>query len=135
MDKVLYIIRGLPSSGKSTLGNEMVGKEYNIAADDYFYTKGNGTYAFDRNLLYQAHSWCFKKLESLMEEAIPKLALSNTSTRERDVNTYIALAKKHGYKATVLTVEKWHDSVKDHNVTVETMVDMEKQLRNSIKLA
>ena len=37
--KKLYLVRGIPSSGKSDLADDLVGEENTFAADDYFYEK------------------------------------------------------------------------------------------------
>lgn len=134
MTKIFYIVRGLPSSGKSTVASNIVGAENNIAADDYFYQLGNGEYAFDPTKLYLAHKWCYSTLEAKMENGEPLLAVSNTSTRESDVRSYYELGTKWGYQVFVITVEKWHTSSNTHNVPVETMDRMESQLKQSIKL-
>ena len=134
MTKIFYIVRGLPSSGKSTVASNIVGAENNIAADDYFYQLGNGEYAFDPTKLHLAHKWCYSTLETKMESGEPLLAVSNTSTRESDVRSYYELGAKWGYQVFVITVEKWHTSSNNHNVPVETMDRMESQLKQSIKL-
>jgi len=131
---IFYIVRGLPSSGKSTVATNMVGAENNIAADDYFYNLGNGDYAFDPTKLHLAHKWCYATLEKKMSIGEPLLAVSNTSTRESDVRTYYELGTKWGYQVFVITVEKWHAGLNTHNVPTETMDRMETQLKQSIKL-
>ena len=131
---IFYIVRGLPSSGKSTVATNLVGAENNIAADDYFYKLGAGEYAFDPTKLHLAHKWCYSTLEEKMSVGEPLLAVSNTSTRESDVRTYYELGTKWGYQVFVITVEKWHTGLNSHNVPTETMDRMETQLKQSIKL-
>ena len=53
----LYIIRGLPGSGKSTLGVKLCGEGNTFAADDYF-EDDTGVYNFDPTRLKDAHAWC-----------------------------------------------------------------------------
>jgi len=139
--KILYIIRGVSNSGKSFTAEHIAErtifgiklKSYPICtADDYFYDNGN--YNFDANMLHEAHKYCFDKCENSMSKSIKKIIVNNTSTTERDVNTYIELAKKYGYKFVVLTNEKWHGFINSHGVTDETIRNMEMELLNSIKL-
>ncbi|MHA1220024.1 MAG: AAA family ATPase [Candidatus Heimdallarchaeaceae archaeon] len=133
-NKLLLIIRGVSGCGKTTLGNILVGEANNIAADTYFYELGDGEYAFDATKLGEAHAWCKRKVEELLKAGTPRVAVSNTSTRERDVNTYRYLGLDYGYTVAIMTVENWHEGVDAHNVPEETLVKMEQQLKNSIKL-
>lgn len=52
----LYIIRGLPGTGKSTLGETLAPGHF-FAADDYFYDD-QGNYNFDPTKLGEAHAQC-----------------------------------------------------------------------------
>ena len=53
-NKCLYILRGLPGAGKSTLAKN-VGAVYFEA--DMFFMEGN-EYKFDNTKLRKAHDWC-----------------------------------------------------------------------------
>ena len=56
--KILYLIRGLPGSGKSSLAEIIQpDKNYRFAADDYF-TDSFGKYRFDPKLIGEAHEHC-----------------------------------------------------------------------------
>ena len=78
----LYLIRGIPGSGKSTLGNFLAGSGTVFAAieaDDYFVK--DGLYVFDANKLHEAHHWCQTKVDKLLEFGY-SVAVTNTSTIE-----------------------------------------------------
>jgi predicted kinase len=134
MKKILYILRGVSGCGKTTTANSMVGEENVCSADEFFYIKGNGKYAFDANLLGAAHKFCVDKVIRLIAEGVEKIAVANTSTNERDVNIYRKIAEENGYISIVLTVENWHGGKDTHDVPEEALERMEKQLKNSIKL-
>jgi len=53
MNKILYIVRGLPGSGKSTLAKKLVSKDFHREADMYFMVNGN--YDFDHTMVKEAH--------------------------------------------------------------------------------
>ena len=48
MEKILYIVRGVPGSGKSTFAEKLVGHDFLVCeADKYFIDKETGEYKFD----------------------------------------------------------------------------------------
>ncbi len=56
MEKVLYIVRGIPGSGKSTFAKQLVGADFLVCeADKYFMV--DGEYKFDATKLKQAHDF------------------------------------------------------------------------------
>lgn len=137
---VQYIFRGVSGSGKTTAAEETVGKENVASADAFFYKKGkertglDGVYDFNPKTLWIAHKLCRKKIAKWMVDGIPKIAVANTSTTNKDVEDYIKIAKEHNYKTIVLTVENRHGGVNLHEVPEEALERQAKQLRKSIKL-
>lgn len=136
MKKQLFIIRGLPGSGKSTFANLIGGDTRIIEADDYFYDHF-GNYNFDINKLGEAHDYCKKNVESWMllsklDNSDYKIIVSNTSTTEKELKPYLDLAEKYEYTVTSIILENRHGSKSIHNVPDETMDKMRK--RFSVKL-
>jgi predicted kinase len=137
MNKVMYIVRGLPGSGKSTFAN-IVWNEYAICeADKFFYDK-EGNYNFDASKLREAHEWCKQEVETRMQDNqnnpqyYPEIVVSNTFTQEWEMEAYFDLAKKYEYKVISLIVENRHGNTSIHDVPVETIEKMKD--RFSIKL-
>lgn len=139
MEKILYILRGIPGCGKSTLADLLVDFDDHCIceADKYFYDS-LGFYNFDPSLLQAAHSWCKSQVEDLMSHwNTPRIVVSNTSTTEKEIKPYIELAEKYGYKVISLIVENRHGKGEEtniHNVPLAKIDEMEKRLRNNIKL-
>ena len=99
--KFLFLVRGLPGSGKSTVAAELVadcGEMY--AADDYF--EKSGEYIFDAAQLPNAHAECRDNVEKAMLEACPKIAVHNTFSMRWEAEAYFALATKHNYSVSVV---------------------------------
>jgi len=142
MKNTLYIIRGVSGSGKSfsaeTLAERSIFgiklKSYPICNADDFFTN-DGKYIFDAKLLGQAHKYCFDKCENSLKSKTKKVFVNNTSTRTRDVNTYVKLAKKYNYNFVVMTNEIWHENDNIHNVPDLIIRKQTKQLMQSIKLS
>jgi predicted kinase len=122
--RTLYLIRGLPGSGKSTFAKELVPDFLVCEADKFFMTE-NG-YEFNPTKLTEAHSWCQKIVETYMmdSELYPKIAVSNTFTRDWELNPYFDLAEKYDYRVFSVIVENYHGNDSIHNVSYDTIEKM-----------
>jgi predicted kinase len=134
----MFLIRGIPGSGKSTFANH-IWNEYAICeADKYFIDKETGEYKFDASKLKDAHEWCRSEVETRMKEHhlnpqyYPEIAVSNTFTQEWEMQNYLDLADKYGYQVVSLIVENRHGGSNVHNVPEETLDRMRQ--RFEIKL-
>ena len=121
MSGILFLVRGLPGSGKSSFAIH-IWNEYAVCeADKFFYDK-EGNYNFDPTKLKQAHEWCRNEVETRMkdhqvnEQYYPEIAVSNTFTQEWEMESYFQLAEKYNYKVVSLIVENRHGSKNLHGV-------------------
>jgi predicted kinase len=132
MSKELFLLRGLPGAGKSTLAKILVGdKDYCHKEADMYFVDSKGNYKFDFSLIKEAHAWCQEEVEFLMKYE-HKIVVSNTFTQEWEMQDYYDLAKKYGYKVNSIIVENRHGGVNEHNVPQETLEKMKQ--RFEIKL-
>ena len=127
MAKELYLLRGLPGAGKSTLAEQLANTH--LEADMYF--SKDGEYKFDATKLKDAHEWCRFECERAMVWNL-KIAVSNTFTQEWEMKAYYDLAKQYGYRVFSIIVENRHGGVNEHNVPAETLEKMKQ--RFEIKL-
>ena len=129
--KELFLLRGLPGSGKTTLANSLGGKH--LEADMYF--MNDGVYEFDASKLREAHDWCRKEVFRSMATNWSRIIVSNTFTQEWEMEEYMELGNRYQYKIYSLIVENRHsesESSNIHNVPNETIKKMRE--RFNIKL-
>ena len=130
MDKKLYIVRGLPGSGKSTFAKALVGSDFLVCEADKFFYDEEGNYNFDASKLKEAHEQCRATVEMYMHDSTMndqfyrEIAVSNTFTREWEMQAYVDLAKKYGYTVFSIIVENRHGNENVHGVPQETIKNM-----------
>ena len=135
MSGILFLVRGLPGSGKSTFAGH-IWNDYAVCEADKFFYDENGNYNFDGSKLKEAHAWCKNEVEKRMIENqnngqyYPEIAVSNTFTQEWEMEDYLKLAEKYGYKVVSLIVENRHGGQNVHGVPEEKL----EQMRNRFQI-
>jgi len=131
--KTLYIVRGVPGSGKSTFAKSLGGAHFET--DNYFMS--DGEYKFDFTKIKEAHKWCQDSVNTAMilnhttgqNEVI---VVSNTFTQEWEMQPYFDMAEIWGYRVFSVVVENRHGGVNEHGVP-EDKIELMKN-RFEIKL-
>jgi predicted kinase len=126
--KELFLLRGVPGAGKSTLAKSLGGIHIE---SDMFFMDGD-EYKFDPSKLKDAHAWCQNAVKVWTKNGVEKIVISNTFTQEWEMDYYFDLAKEHGYRVYSLIVENRHGNKDVHNVPEEKLVQMKQ--RFEIKL-
>ena len=119
---ILFIVRGLPGSGKSTIAATMGGTVR--AADDFF--MHNGEYRFNPRLLPQAHAACQAAVEQDMADW-GRAVVANTFTCRWEFGAYLEIAARFG--ARIVVVDTFDGGMTDeelceknvHGVPVEAI--------------
>ena len=119
----LYLIRGLPGSGKTTLAKDIA---LAVCEADMFFTDQWGEYKWHRERLPTAHKWCQDRCERYMKAGAFTIAVSNTFVTRANMDPYIELAKKYGYDVTEITMSgPLRESI--HNVPPSDITRMKEQ--------
>ena len=102
----VYVLRGAPRSGKSTLVR-VFRKMFNdvgvVSADDYW-TGPAGLYSYDKDFEPEAHRSCFRRFLVELETGREVIVVDNTCSRLLEAAPYILAAESHGYVTKLVTV-------------------------------
>jgi predicted kinase len=96
---MIYIVRGLPGSGKTTLAQRLEPGAF-FAADDYF-TGPDGSYDFVAAKVPAAHAWVQAEVEVACRRG-RNVAVHNTFTQRWEMEPYLRLAAKYGHRVVVV---------------------------------
>jgi tRNA uridine 5-carbamoylmethylation protein Kti12 len=117
----LILLRGLPGSGKSTLGEVILkthglnNTNYVLSADDFFIDE-KGNYNFDPTKLKEAHNSCQLKCAERMKLQLSKIVIANTFTQEWEMDIYFEMAERYHYRVHTIIVENRHGNKNIHGV-------------------
>lgn len=131
--KILFLIRGLPGSGKSTMA-DIIKRAFkapacHVEADMYFLGT-DGVYRFDPKKLGKAHDWCRSVAFQAMADSKEIIIVSNTFCQRWEAEPYLSMAEEFGYKVQVLLCQGQFGSI--HDVPDETLQRMKARFENDI---
>jgi len=122
--KELYLVRGIPGCGKSTLAKSLGGKHVEA---DMFHLDNDGNYIWKPEKVRDAHNWCQTIVGGWMSDNEERIVVSNTFTQEWEMKPYLEWAEDFGYKVFSLIVENRHGGVNQHNVPQEIIDKMKER--------
>ena len=102
VDRVVYLMRGLPSCGKSHMARRLAGSTgVVLETDQYFYTQvGTDPSKFDYSdeLLPAARKWNFERFRAALERDITPVVVDRGNGRNEESRKYAQLAVDFGYR-------------------------------------
>jgi predicted kinase len=118
----LFIVRGLPGSGKSTYASELMSSGVcgaHFEADMYFMK--DGEYQYDAASLYRAHQWCLNSVREALNNRV-NTVVSNTFTTKKELEPYLNLVAELGCEVETKVMTGEYGSI--HGVPDLTMQKM-----------
>jgi predicted kinase len=132
----LILLRGIPGSGKTTLGNvilkNFVTDQPDVLSADDFFINEDGSYVFDATKLKEAHNDCLLRCANKMKNQIFRIVVANTFTQEWEMDKYFEIAERYNYRVHSIIVENRHNGENIHGVPSDKLEQMKN--RFNIKL-
>jgi tRNA uridine 5-carbamoylmethylation protein Kti12 len=133
--KIVYIMRGVPGSGKSTAAKEIAHPDGAIHSTDTKFLDEKNVYRFDGSMLEAYHKKNFEEFCESLKGGKPIVVLDNTNIKEwhykSETKNYVKAAKENGYIVRIVEMpfpkpedaEKWNT----HGVSKEIIKRLIKQ--------
>ena len=114
--RIVYLMRGLPSCGKSTTAKKLAGKNgVVIETDAFFQIQGAGPegYSFDRTRLPEARNWTFELFRQAIRDNVSPIVIDRGNGSNRDSREYAEIALAGGYELELREPESnWWQEIK-----------------------
>uniref|UniRef100_A0ACB8FGZ7 Uncharacterized protein n=1 Tax=Sphaerodactylus townsendi TaxID=933632 RepID=A0ACB8FGZ7_9SAUR len=134
----LYLLRGLPGSGKTTLARQLKHQFPSaviFSTDDYFFTE-DGDYIFDPDCLEDAHKWNQKRA---MKNGKSPVIIDNTNIHAWEMKPYVIMALENSYEVIFREPNtRWKFNVRElarhnsHGVPREKIQRMKEQYEHDV---
>jgi uridine kinase len=132
----LILLRGLPGSGKTTLGEVILhstqGTKPDVISADNYFIDDKGNYNFDPTKLKEAHNNCQQICAERMRLEFSKVVVANTFTEEWEMKPYFDMAERYKYRIHTIIVENRHGSKNIHGVPSEKLQQMKDRFQVKI---
>lgn len=136
--KAVYIMHGLPGSGKSYLANQIKEKYETkgiycpiFSTDDFWYVSEEKPYDFNLARIGKAHRWNQDRCYQAIEAGVQAIIVDNTNTTWKEIKPYAKMAVDNGYDVKIEEPDtKWSKNVEEcfkrntHNVPKEVIQKM-----------
>ncbi len=101
-DKVIYLMRGLPSCGKSHTAKRLAGENGLICETDEYFLSQVGhdpqAYDYDSTLLDTARAWNFARFQQGVDDGVTPIVVDRGNSLSLESQRYARYAVERGYR-------------------------------------
>jgi hypothetical protein len=101
-EKIVYLMRGLPSCGKSHTARRLAGEKGTVLeTDQYFYTQVGddpARYDYREDLLPEARRWNFRRFQLAIAQGVSPIVVDRGNGLNVETQQYACYAVEHGYR-------------------------------------
>ena len=95
--KIVFIMRGIPGSGKSTVAKEIAHPDGVIHSTDRYFYDADGKYQFDGGKIKENHDKNFLSFCESLKSDKAIVVVDNSNIRRWEFQRYVDAAKEAGY--------------------------------------
>ena len=134
IDKKMFIMRGVPGSGKSTYAKELLNnfginidsnkilKSHILSTDDFFYDE-NEIYRHDKRKLKKFHQLNESRAEIQMLLKCSPIIIDNTNIDIANFVNYYKLAKSYNYEVEIINPENYNSE--ENPIIIDSKINKE----------
>ena len=103
---IMYLMRGVPGSGKSHLGLRLAGGDTaKVFSTDQWFEMQPGGYKANWKMekLFGAHKWNQNRVRAAMQKGITPVVVDNTNLKAKDARAYVEFAEQYHRLTTTAT--------------------------------
>lgn len=129
MSQTLYLIRGVPGSGKSTIGKKMLAEgvvHAHFEADMYF-TSPTGRYDYDNTKVNLAHKWCRQQTLEAIQRG-KSVVVCNTFSQPHELVPYYEMSDHYRVKLVIIRATGNYQNV--HGIPEEIIASMRAKFKD-----
>ena len=101
IERVVYLMRGLPSCGKSHTARCLAGDQGVVLETDQFFVRqqpdGTELFEYSEALVPEARRWNFERFQQAIADGISPIIVDRGNGRNVETRNYVLYARHHGY--------------------------------------